>query len=144
MSERVYISIVGECEANGESDRTEMVTEGDYVFRGGKHLLRYKESVMEGEAESSTVLKIGDDTVTMTRSGVSNTQMIFENGKRHISHYETPVGSFTIGVTADNVNINVGENGGYVDINYMLDINNSMQTSNKLHLNIRKTPVQQA
>lgn len=144
MSERVYISIVGESTLNGESDKTEMVTEGDYVFRGGKHLLKYREGIIEGEPESSTVVKIDGQTVTMTRSGAANTQMIFEHGKRHISHYETPMGSFTIGVMADRIDINVGEDGGEVKIDYMLDINNSMQTLNSLSLNIRKTSVQQA
>ena len=38
--------------------------------------------------------------------------MIFEKGKCHIGHYETPYGDFTISVTANDINVSLDENGG--------------------------------
>lgn len=136
MSDKVYVSIVGESVVNGETDKTELVTEGDYVFRGGKYLLRYKEGLVEGEESCSTMIKFDKNIITMTRTGAANTQMIFEHGKRHLSHYETPIGSFTIGIKTDSLQVDVGENGGDVKIKYVLDINN-VQSENNLHMNIR-------
>ncbi len=136
MSDKVYVSIVGESVVNGETDKTELVTEGDYTFRGGKYLLRYKEGLVEGEENCSTMIKFDENIITMTRTGTSNTQMIFEHGKRHLSHYETPIGSFTIGIRTDSLQVDVGENGGDVEIKYVLDINN-VQSKNNLHMNIR-------
>jgi uncharacterized beta-barrel protein YwiB (DUF1934 family) len=137
MSDKVYVSIMGESVVGGESDKTELVTEGDYAFRGGKYLLKYKEGLADGDEFCSTVIKIDKDVITMTRTGTANTQMIFEHGKRHLSHYETPIGSFTIGITTDSMSVDIGEDGGDVKIKYILDIN-SVQSKNNLHLNIRK------
>ncbi len=136
---KVYISIVGTSTVCGDEagDKTELVTEGEYVVRNGKYLLRYKEHLAEEGGECNTVIKIDKSSVVMARTGNINTQMIFEKGKRHMSHYETPLGSFTIGVGTDLLNICVDENGGEVEIKYNLDINSSALVENYLHLNIR-------
>lgn len=134
---KVYVSIIGETSVDGDGDKTELVTEGEYTFRNGKYLLRYREHLADVGGECTTVIKIDTDSVVMSRNGNINTQMIFEEGKRHMSHYETPLGSFTIGVSTDLLKSKVGLDGGEVEIKYILDINNSAQVENYLHLNIR-------
>lgn len=141
MSKRVYVSIKGESKVNGENDTTELMTEGLYTQKGGKYLLKYRESLEEGGQDCSTVIKFDRGVMTMTRSGASNTQMIFEPGKRHISHYETPVGSFTVGIMTDSINIDVNEDGGDINVRYMLDINQGVMVENRLHLNIRNAHI---
>lgn len=137
MNKKVYVSIIGTATVDGQSDKTELVTEGEYACRNGKYMLRYKEQMGDFDGECSTIIKIDEKNVVMTRSGGANTQMIFENGKRHMSHYETPLGSFTIGVTTDLLNVSVDDMGGNIDINYVLDINSSAQIENRLQLEIR-------
>lgn len=137
MHKKVYVSISGTTSIDGEKDKTEMVTEGDFALRNGKYMLRYREQLSDFGGECTTIIKFDRETVVMTRSGSANTQMIFENGKRHMSHYETPLGSFTIGVSTDSLNVSVNDDGGEVEINYILDINNSAQVENNLRLNIR-------
>ncbi|MBQ8541500.1 MAG: DUF1934 domain-containing protein [Clostridia bacterium] len=134
---KVYVSIIGETSVDGDGDKTELVTEGEYTFRNGKYLLRYREHLADVGGECTTVIKIDTDSVVMSRNGNINTQMIFQEGKRHMSHYETPLGSFTIGVSTDMLKSEVGLDGGEVEIKYILDINNSAQVENYLHLNIR-------
>ncbi len=134
---KVYVSIVGESTVDGDGDKTELVTEGEYALRNGKYLLRYKEHLADVGGDCTTMIKIDRETVVMSRNGNINTQMIFEKGKRHMSHYETPLGSFTIGVSTDTLGVNVDECGGEVEIKYILDINNSAQVENYLRLNIR-------
>lgn len=134
---KVYVSIIGETSIDGDGDKTELVTEGEYTFRNGKYLLRYREHLADVGGECTTVIKIDADSIVMSRNGNINTQMIFEEGKRHMSHYETPLGSFTIGVSTDMLKSEVGLDGGEVEIKYILDINNSAQVENYLHLNIR-------
>ena len=134
---KVYVSITGMSNVEGEKDKTELVTEGEYAVRNGKYLLRYNESLSDEGDGCTTIIKIDDGSVTMSRTGNINTQMIFENGKRHMSHYETPMGSITIGVSTDLLKTAVDEDGGEVEIKYILDINNSAQVENYLRLNIR-------
>ena len=134
---KVYVSVIGESSVDESGDKTELVTEGEYTLRNGKYLLRYREQLSDVGDECTTVIKIDNETVVMSRNGNINTQMIFEKGKRHVGHYETPLGSFTIGVSTDTLAIKVDDNGGEVEIRYILDINNSAQVENYLHLNIR-------
>lgn len=137
MNKKVYVSLCGTTIIDGDCDATQFVTEGEYAQRNGKYMLRYKEQMTDEYNECSTIIKFDSDTVIMTRSGGVNTQMIFEKGKRHVSHYETPLGSFTIGVCTDDLNVDIDDFGGTVEIGYVLDINNSAQVQNKLSLNIR-------
>ena len=137
MNKKVYVSILGSTAVDGDCDNTELVTEGEYVQRNGKYLLKYNEQIDSELGECSTIIKMDNNMVVMTRTGQANTQMIFEQGKRHVSHYETPLGSFTIGVSTDSLEVNVDETGGNVRVNYVLDINSSAQIHNKLHINIR-------
>lgn len=137
MNKKVYVSVVGTSSVDGVKDETELVTEGEYLSRNGKYFLRYREQLSDDERECSTIIKIDKSTVIMTRTGGSNTQMIFESGKRHMGHYETPLGSFTVGVSTDVMEVCVDDNGGRVEINYVLDINSIAQIENHLLLNIR-------
>lgn len=134
---KAYVSIVGTSTVCDDCDKTELVTEGEYTVRNGKYFLRYKEHLADVGGDCNTIIKIDEKSVVMTRTGNINTQMIFEKGKRHMSHYETPMGSFTIGVSTDLLNIGVNEKGGEVEIKYNLDINNSALVENYLRLNIR-------
>ncbi len=137
MSKNVYVSVTGITTTDGDSDKTELVTEGEYTVRNGKYMLKYSENLDSFGDDCSTVIKIDKQKVVMTRMGAANTQMIFEEGKRYLSHYETQLGSFTIGVSTDRVDVEIDENGGVVEIDYVLDINSSAQVENKLKLNIR-------
>lgn len=138
MKKDVYISIKGCQEIDGESDNMEMTTQGRFYDRDGKYYISYNEGELSGLEACRTTLKISPNgTVTMMRQGQTNTHMIFEKGQCHIGHYETPYGDFTITVTANDVNVSIDENGGNIDIDYFMDINNAMQTHNGISLNVR-------
>lgn len=139
MNKKVIISITGE-EKNiyGEDDKIEFVTEGNYYERNGKSYLSYKETEISGfDSNTTTTLKIDGDTVSMTRFGNVNTHMVFSPGKRHLSHYETPYGSFTIGVVPEAVAIDMTDGSGNINIAYSLEIDNSPSATHSLNLNVR-------
>ena len=137
MNRDVIISVVGiESGTDGENDKIEFVTEGKYYKRGNNHYLKYNESEMTGLDKTTTTLKIDGDTVSMTRFGQINTHMVFRSGQQHLGHYETPYGSFTIGIISDDVKINIGENSGDISINYVLEIDNDTKAAHSLKLSI--------
>ena len=138
MKKDVYISITGSQDYDGEKDRMEMTTAGKFYDKDGKFYISYAEGELTGLEKCNTTLKISPDgTVTMMRHGHTNTHMIFEKGKCHIGHYETPYGDFTISVTANDINVSLDENGGNIDIDYMMDINNVARSRNGLSLSVR-------
>ncbi len=138
MKKDVYISIKGSQEIDGESDSTEMTTCGRFYNKDGKYYISYNEGEISGFEKCRTTIKVSPEgTVTMMRRGQTNTHMIFENGQRHIGHYETPYGDFTISVMTNSVNVSIDDKGGNIDIDYIMDINNVAQTHNGISLNVR-------
>lgn len=138
MKKDVYISITGSQDYDGEKESMEMTTAGKFYDKDGKFYISYAEGELTGLDKCNTTLKISPEgTVTMMRHGHTNTHMIFEKGKCHIGHYETPYGDFTISVTANDINVSLNENGGNIDIDYMMDINNVARSRNALSLSVR-------
>ena len=133
---KVYVEINGMVTADGETDTMNYSTEGRLCKKSGKYYIQYTEGELMGGGECRTTIKVNPaGIVTMLRSGASNTQMIFEAGRSHISCYETDFGNLTVNVTAGEVNIDMDDDGGSVDIDYNLSINNL--TNSRNHVNVR-------
>ena len=138
MKKDVYISIKGSQDYGNDKNGMEITTAGKFYDKDGKYYLSYAEGDFSGMEKCNTTLKISPDgTVTMMRHGQTNTHMIFEKGKCHIGHYETPYGDFTISVTANDINVSLDENGGNIDIDYIMDINHISRSRNGISLTVR-------
>ena len=140
MNKEVIISIAGEEKfpEMGEENVTELVTEGKYYKKGDKHYLSYKETEVTGFEETTTMLKIENDRVALTRYGQVNTHMVFAPGEKHTGYYDTPFGSFTVGVISDAVKVEFGQTSGKIDIRYCLEIDNNTKAEHTLSLNVRE------
>lgn len=140
MNKEVIISISGqEMLADAEEENlTELVTEGKYYKKGDKHYLSYKETEMTGFAGTKTVLRIEPDKVALTRYGDINTHMVFAPGEKHTGYYDTPFGSFTVGVISDDVRIRMGKTSGKIDIHYLLEIDNSTKAEHTLSMRVKE------
>lgn len=140
MNKEVIISIAGQEKfpEAGEENVTELVTEGKYYKKGDKHYISYKETEVTGFEATTTMLKIENDRVALTRFGQFNTHMVFAPGEKHTGHYETPFGSFTVGIISDAVKVEFGKQSGQIDIHYMLEIDNNTKAEHKLSLSVRE------
>lgn len=135
----VYVEINGRCTVDGETDTMNYSTEGKLYKKSGKYYINYPETLASGGGECSTTIKIHPSgIITMMRSGEANTQMVFEAGRSHMSCYETDFGNLNVNVTAGEVNFDMNDNGGFVDIDYSLSVNNLQRTQN--HINVRVRP----
>jgi len=139
MGKKVIISVKG-IKTTGKqgTDALELVTEGVYYKKGNTYYVSYKESEVTGMDGTTTTLKIEDGIVTLLRFGSVNTQFIFEKGRRHLSYYDTAYGTFTIGVTANKVNIDIDDAGGEVRVDYNLEVDNNKSGNNDFHMFIRE------
>ena len=137
MNKDIIISVTGIENDDDGDDKIEFVTEGKYYKRGGKHYFKYEESEMTGfDSHTTTTLKVDGDTVSMTRFGKVNTHMVFKTGEHHLGHYETPYGSFTIGILSDDVRVDIGEDKGDISIRYLLEIDNNTKAEHYLKVNM--------
>ncbi len=141
MDRRAYDVIIN-IETNQKTEdgdnRIELCTDGKLFCGGGKYYINYEESELTGFLGSTTTIKAEGDTVTMTRRGRFRTQMVFEVGERNLSYYDTTCGTIGMTVEAERVKNELTPNGGRLEIDYMLDYDNTNLIKNFLKVDVRR------
>lgn len=139
LKEDYIIRIKSSIEQDGETQRIELMTRGHFARRNGSWYISYVETETTGYDGCTTTLKIAVDEsrVTMLRFGTLNTQLLIERGRRNLCHYETPYGSMTMGVTADEIECHLTEKGGTVHLCYLLDADSAdLMSRNTLEVSV--------
>lgn len=136
---KVLISIEGmQQNPDGEDSRIEFVTDGLFHFENGEGGFSYMESELTGMDGTKTSFTVSPLGVIMTREGSLNSRMIFEQGKKHNFLYETPFGATTMGVNTKSVMVDLDENGGDMEIDYVVDFQHSVVGHNLFKINVRE------
>lgn len=121
---------------DGEKDGSELITTGTFEGTPEDYHISYIEQ-SEGLEQCETTLHVeGQDRITMVRTGSNTAELILEKNKRHNCHYNTPYGSFILGVYAKHITSKVlpDEACGAVAFRYTLDFNSSNSTENELNI----------
>ena len=141
-TDNVIISIKGkQLYAECAQEEIELVTAGTMERDGqGGCTISYQESELTGLEGTTTRVHIDGGRVTLLREGNTNSQMVFEEGRRHLSMYETPYGALSIGVNTRRMRSTVGEAGGELEIDYAIEIDNLVAGQNLFRMNVRKNP----
>lgn len=141
MEKNVIISIQGmqSYEGAGE-DAVELVTEGRLLDCGEDGLsLSYQESELTGMEGTLTTFQVEKSgRVTLLRMGEFNSQMVFEEGRRHLSLYQTPYGDLSIGVLANKVRNTLGMSGGDLEIDYAIEIDHALAGQSLFRIHVRE------
>ena len=142
MTDNVIISIKGkQLYAESDPDEMELVTSGTLKRDSqGGFTVSYQESELTGLEGTTTKLHIRGGTVTLLREGSINSQMVFEEGRRHLSMYETPYGALSVGINTRRMRSTVGEAGGDLEIDYAIEIDNLVAGQNLFRMNVKKQP----
>ncbi|MBE7027461.1 MAG: DUF1934 domain-containing protein [Ruminococcaceae bacterium] len=139
MESNVWIKLRGSQEIEGEEDSYELITEGTYKKENGKYIVSYEGSEITGYENTTTTLSVEKDNVSMLRTGaLTPTQMIFEKGNKYTGQYETPFGFLYVGVTTNDMTVNVGEEGGNIELDYYVQFNDNDPVKNALSVEITK------
>lgn len=138
MEQNVILSIRGQqIIDNEEPEVTELVTEGTLSRSGEGYTLRYQESELTGLEGTQTTFQIEKGRVTLLREGQVNSQMVFQEGRRHLSMYNTPYGALSIGVNTRRMKVNLGETGGDIEIDYAIEIDHAVAGQNLFQINVK-------
>lgn len=138
MHDNVIISIKGKQVNENGPDEMELVTAGRMICNEKGVLVSYQETELTGLEGTTTMLRINGPVVTLLREGTVNSQMVFEEGRRYLSMYETPYGSMSVGINTRRVKNTIGELGGDLEIDYAIEIDNLMVGRNYFSMNVRK------
>ena len=75
--------------------------------------------------------------MTLLREGQVNSQMVFEEGRRHLSMYDTPYGALSIGIDTRRMKVRLGETGGDIEIDYAIEIDHAVAGENLFRINVK-------
>ena len=138
MKKTVVFSVSGrQSYMDQEPEIIELVTEGvlESIDTGWK--LSYAESDLTGLAGVKTTFTVEGDTVTLTRTGKLNSQMIFREGESQDSLYRMEFGALMLTVCATRVEANITEQGGTIDLVYNISVEQSAAGLIEYHLDIK-------
>ena len=139
MEKDVIISIKGvQRYENADPDTMELVTEGRLEREGNSYTLSYQESELTGLEGTLTTFQIEPERITLMRVGEFNSQMVFQEGRRHMSMYNTPYGTMSIGVNTRHLTAQVGESGGDIEIDYAIEIDHTVAGRNVFQIKIKE------
>ena len=140
MEKDVIISIQGlQHYAGMDSDNIELVTEGKLEDAEGALRLSYQESELTGMEGTTTVFHVEPERVTLLRMGNVSSEMVFEEGRRHMSLYSTPYGSLEVGILARKLRSTLDQNGGKLEINYDIEINHTLAGQSLFRIDVRES-----
>ncbi len=123
-----------------DRDHIELMTRGSFTKKNGSYYISYKETQTIGFEGCTTTIKIAEDgsRVALLRFGRANSQLLIERDRRNLCHYETEVGSLTLGVTGDGIDCQLTEKGGSASFSYLLDADDSRIVSrNTLEMTVQ-------
>lgn len=138
MKTNALITLSGVHDLEDEKNKVELTTLGTYIKKDDKYYITYEGSELTGYQNTTTTLKIKDGCVSMIRFGTSGTQMVFEEDKTYTGFYETPYGNLSVGVTTTAMRVDIDDDGGEIDLDYLIEMNHTVPIHNGLHLTIRK------
>lgn len=135
--EKYLISIIGEQRLDGESDKIEVLTGGNYIMKNGHSYIGYKEYDENSPQDYyDNLIKVEGDVVTITRKGPMKSQLMLEKGRRHQCLYQTIAGDLTIGVYTKTMKSTLNEDGGTLEVSYTLDFNTDLVSENSFKIKV--------
>lgn len=138
MTKKVCVSIRGLHSQPGEeeNDNIEVMNIGTYAKRNGKHWVRYEEMGDRGGELTASLIKFNEREMEILSKGQTGTHLIFTQGQKNLSHYETPFGGMNMGVETYDLNVEETENHIGIDVRYGLEINLDYVTNCRVHIDI--------
>lgn len=125
MNKDVLIHVRGlqMMETDDAQEPIEIVAPGQYYFRNGSHYLRYEEMLDDTAETTVNYIKMSPNGVEVRKQGQVNVHMVFEEGKKNKTFYNTPYGTLQMGISATGLELKESEDGIQMKVDYALDMN---------------------
>lgn len=125
MNKDVLIHVRGlqMMETDDAQEPIEIVVPGQYYFRNGSHYLRYEEMLDDAAETTVNYIKMSPNGVEVRKQGQVNVHMVFEEGKKNKTFYNTPYGTLQMGISATGLELKESEDGIQMKVDYALDMN---------------------
>ena len=139
MQENYRITVIGKQTVDGESDKIEVITDGDMVIDGDTITITYPEYTDDTPTKQTVTTVMMDGAVlSIDRQGEMSSHLILEQGVRHECLYTTPMGQMFIGIFTDKIKADVNEHGGEISAAYQLDFNRVVVSYNEFYISVKE------
>lgn len=130
----VVVRIRSEQSENGEKPtKIEQISDGRLFKCGDAWNLTYKEVQESGLGDSFTTIMMHENgMVSMDRIGENKMKMEFVEGRKHIARMDSPNGIMDIGILTNKVKIKIDENGGRLNLSYIVVLNDEYPVQTKM------------
>lgn len=137
MTKDVLLALKGlQFDGNSQEDYTTILP-AEYYQRNGKHYVVYDE-VMEGFSESTkNIIKFTDNEMDVSKKGVVNVHLLFEENRKNLANYGTPFGEIMVGINTTKIELEESEDLIRVKVDYDLELNYQHLADCKISLDIR-------
>ena len=127
-----------------EKEQIEIITVGKYFLKNGKHYIKYSE-VLEGfDGTIENLIKVDKSSVEVTKRGITNVHMIFEENKKNMTYYDTPFGNLLVGISATDIAVDEREEAIDIKVDYALDVNYEHLADCSIYMNIQSKDIKEA
>lgn len=138
MTKEILLSLKGlQMENKEDAQLAETITPADYYQRNGSHYVIYEE-MMEGFAAATrNRIKFNGSCLEVSKKGLVNVQMLFEENKKNMTNYATPYGNILIGIDTESILVEENENQIRVEVEYALEANYQHLADCRIEMELR-------
>lgn len=124
MTKDVLVAIKGlQFDASEDETNIETINMAEYFEKNSSRYVLFDE-VTEGSLESTkNIIKFKGNVLELTKKGLVNVHMIFEENKKNMTNYATPFGDILIGIDAKKVSMTEEDSHIRVNVDYALEVN---------------------
>lgn len=132
----IFFKTIQEME-DGPGDDFEIITAGQYFEKNGKIYVLYDDADETTKKITRNTIKItSEKMVEVKRSGNAQVHMIFREGEKTYSTYQTLVGEMMVGFETTNIDILEEEDLLHVRLQYALEVNGAITSDNTVELRV--------
>lgn len=138
MTQDVLIAIKGlQFGEEEEENAIESIISGSYYERNGSRYLLYEE-VSEGFDEiTKNMIKIKEKEMVLTKKGLVNVQMVFEENRKNLTNYNMPFGDIMLGIDTKKIEIMEQSDDIRIMVDYSLEVNYQHYADCNIDIHIR-------
>lgn len=119
-----------------DEDPLDFTTDGLYSYDSGVGTMSYYESEVTGLEGTRTCVVVKPDEIVVDRDGSMKSRMVFREGARNSFIYSTPYGNAAMGVDTRKIRHSFNEQGGSMEIDYILNMEHVVVTRNRFQLSV--------
>jgi uncharacterized beta-barrel protein YwiB (DUF1934 family) len=137
MKRPVEIRVYGIQEIDGEAQKQEVITRGEYYEQNGKRFLLYEEEVEEAKKTVRTIVKESSKSIEVVKNGYISVKMSFSEGGSFNSPYDTPMGSVSLRTITRAINKSPKDDGFLWELSYSIYMDDQYIGENTLGMDVR-------